>query len=565
MDVLKTISTLRTSQSEKALPEQVRNEAGGFAFQVGDEDRVRRFIILGSEENFYTPAKQLTQANADAVMRMAVNTPARLVDIICEISTAGRAPKQDQGIFALAIAASLADEAGRRYALSKLSDVCRTASTLFMFNSYVRQFRHDGPALMKAFARWYTDKPVGKLAYQLVKYREREGWTHGDVLRKSHPVTADPVRRMALNWALGKGLNDYNQRAKGFTREQWAEMTSVERLEKKVATRASLVRTTDVPEELAIIADFEDAQAATTVPRWVEIVSRGHGLSWEMLPDAAQNEAAVWEALLHTDRGVPQTALIRQLGRLSRLGLCVGDTGRLICAQIVDERRLKLARVHPINLLVAQKTYTQGQGMRGHSEWPVINKVAVTLSDAFPVAYCAVEPADKRTLVAVDGSGSMWHYTISGMPLSACEAAGAIATVTGATEPEVTHVWFTTRTKRLDIGGRRLDDVLAHLRSMATPEGTDCAQPMLFATQNKIEVDTFIVLTDGQTWAGGIHPFQALEQYRQKMGINAKLVSVAMTATGTSIRRPDDAGTLDVVGFDTAVPQMAADFSGGRI
>jgi 60 kDa SS-A/Ro ribonucleoprotein len=74
-------------------------------------------------------------------------------------------------------------------------------------------------------------------------------------------------------------------------------------------------------------------------------------------------------------------------------------------------------------------------------------------------------------------------------------------------------------------------------------------------------VDTFVVYTDNETWAGNIHPAQALRAYRERMGIAAKLVVVAMVSNGFTIADPDDAGMLDVVGFDTATPQVISDFT----
>ena len=44
------------------------------------------------------------------------------------------------------------------------------------------------------------------------------------------------------------------------------------------------------------------------------------------------------------------------------------------------------------------------------------------------------------------------------------------------------------------------------------------------------------------------------------MGRAAKLVVVGMTATGFTIADPNDAGMLDVVGFDAGAPQVMADF-----
>ena len=66
-----------------------------------------------------------------------------------------------------------------------------------------------------------------------------------------------------------------------------------------------------------------------------------------------------------------------------------------------------------------------------------------------------------------------------------------------------------------------------------------------------------------ETWAGNIHSVQALRDYRERMGIAAKLVVVAMASNGFSIADPDDAGMLDVVGFDTATPSVLAEFVAG--
>ena len=84
---------------------------------------------------------------------------------------------------------------------------------------------------------------------------------------------------------------------------------------------------------------------------------------------------------------------------------------------------------------------------------------------------------------------------------------------------------------------------------------------MLDALKAKIPVDVFCILTDSETWAGKVHPKEALNQYREWTGIQAKLIVVGMVSNGFSIADPNDGGMLDVVGFDTAVPQIMADFA----
>ncbi|WP_405137558.1 TROVE domain-containing protein [Nocardia sp. NBC_01388] len=532
MDALAAINLRATPQTERADTRQVPNSAGGFTFEVTPEVRLRRFLTLGTDGGtYYTNAADLTKENAAVVLDFARNRTADLVAEIVTISTAGRAPKQNTVLFALAAAASLGEVDGRRTALDALPLVARTGTHLFLFARYIEQFRGWGRGLRRAVGNWYIDKTVDDLAYQLVKYRSREGWTHRDLLRLSHPETTDDTRVRLFDWACGRG---------------------------------------ESLDGLRLVEGFQRAQAATVseIPGLV----REYRLSWEMLPDAALNEAGTWEALL--DNGIPQTALMRQLPRLTRLGLLTplgARTGK-VAAQLADADRLKKARVHPVNVLVAQRTYASGHSARGESTGDPSRPIVDALDAAFYAAFDAVEPTGKRHLLALDVSGSM-TAAISGLPLSAREASAALALVTASTEPEYDIVGFTSARgfmsghgvslTRLPISPRqRLDDAIRTVSNLPFG-GTDCALPILYALQNKVQVDVFACYTDNETWGGQIHPHQALAQYRREVNPEAKLVVVGMTATNFTIADPSDAGMLDVAGFDSAVPNLLADFARG--
>src|SRR5262249_37331104 len=147
-----------------------------------------------------------------------------------------------------------------------------------------------------------------------------------------------------------------------------------------------------------------------------------------------------------------------------------------------------------------------------------------------------------------DVSGSMTGPPIAGMPgISPRAGSAAMALVTAAVEPNYEIVAFTNGAYRsmhpgfgsgispIEISPRmRLDDVVAKVSGLPFG-GTDCALPMLWAAENKVPIDVFCVYTDSETWAGKIHPVQALAQYRQKMGIGAKLVVVGMVSNEFSI------------------------------
>ena len=528
MDVLRKINIRITPQHQKATAKQVANSAGGYVFALDDVARLRRFLILGVDGGtYYTSAQGLAVDNVKVLERLASEDPRTLVDTIVQVSTSGAAPRQNPALFALAYATSVPQS--RDAALAALPQVARTGSHLFTFARYVEQFRGWGRGLRRAVGSWYTGRDADSLAYQAVKYRQREGWSHRDLLRLAHPRTDDAGLRATFDWIAHGAVGEAAP---------------------------------------ALIEGFVKAQEATAARVWARLV-RDYRLTWEMLPDAALAEPEVWSALL--DVGVPMTALMRQLPRLTRLGLlpALGGRTKEVCSQLTDADRLRAARVHPISVLVAQRTYASGVSHRGTARWKPTTRVADALDAAFYAAFGAVEPSGRRTMLAVDVSGSM-TMPISGMGLTAREASAALALVQLATEPDAAAYgfsagegWYRPALAPLDISPRRrLDDALAAVDAIPMG-GTDCALPMLYATERKLAVDTFVVYTDNETWAGKVHPHQALRRYRERSGINARLIVVGMTATGFSIADPDDPGMLDVVGFDAAVPNLISEFSRG--
>ena len=187
MDILRTLGLRRTRQSEAADPRQVPNSAGGYTFALDDAARLRRFLTLGVDGGtYYASDRALALENAQVLTRMAANDPDGLVATIVDVSVRGAAPRQNPALFALAYAASVPETA--KAALDALPQVARTGTHLFLFAGYVEQFRGWGRGLRRAVAGWYTSKDVDQLAYQLVKYRQREGWSHRDLLRLAHPL-----------------------------------------------------------------------------------------------------------------------------------------------------------------------------------------------------------------------------------------------------------------------------------------------------------------------------------------------------------------------------------------
>ncbi len=288
---------------------------------------------------------------------------------------------------------------------------------------------------------------------------------------------------------------------------------------------------------------------------------RATGLPREALPSAWLKEPRVWEALLP---GLPLTALIRNLATLTRVGLLTpkGEATAPVIARITDRTALRKARIHPIALLAALTTYKSGRGVRGSATWTPVPAVVDALDAAFALAFENVEPTGARTLIGLDVSGSMSSGTIAGIPgITPRVGAAAMALTHVRTEEAVRVMAFADDFVPFEIGKAESVDSVVQ-RTAALPfMGTDCALPMLYALERRLTVDLFLIMTDSETWAGTIHPDEALRRYRERMGIPAKLVVVGMTSNGFTIADPNDGGMLDVVGFDAATPALIADFA----
>ncbi len=543
--------TAKTPQSQP-IPgtEQVKNSAGGFCWSIDDWKRLDRFLILGTEGgSYYASEQELTIESANAALRCIKADGERVVKQIVAISTQGRAPKNDSALFALAIAAGMGDETTKKAALAALPLVARTATHLFTFLEFVQGFRGWGRGLRRSVSDWYNGKEAGPLAYQLVKYRQRNGWSHRDVLRLASPTPSSDAHNSLYRWVVKNGNMGERQ---------------VERRAKKedpmIVKKYGAVDCTLLP---AIISSFEAVQQASEIKDLLPIIAANPSLSWEMIPSQFLGEAQVWEALLPH---LPMTALIRNLARMTANGLItpLSDAARLVVKRLTDESAIRKARVHPVAILGALMTYKRGHGTKGKLSWEPVTQVMDALNQAFYLSFGNVQPSGKRTLLALDVSGSMASpaHEIAAIPgLLPREASAALALVTAAVEQQCVITGFSKGMVPINISpSQRLDDAVAAISGLPFDD-TDCAQPMLWALQNKISVDTFVVYTDNETWYGKVHPVQALRDYRCKTGIPAKLVVVGMVANGFSIADPDDAGMLDIVGFDTATPQLISDFS----
>lgn len=548
---------------------QVQNHAGGYSWQVDEWTRLDRFLILGSEGGtFYVGQQKLTAAhlkNAEKILTHGTEVVRtangmRLVARVDEVSQKGLAPKNDPALYVLALATVKGTAEVRAAAYTVLPNVARTSTHLFDFLTYRQSLGGWGRGLRRAVSNWYLGRSADSLAYQVVKYRQRNGWTHRDAIRKAHvnpsfpqgatvrsesaylpdePIKADILRYVA------KGADEYRPKLGDLERVPDHDVPAVPFL---------------FPHRL--VQGYEMASRSPN-PKVTAGLIREFKLPREAVPTEHLTSPEVWEALLDD---MPITALIRNLATMTRVGTIapLGANNRRVIEKLTDIKALAQGRVHPIQLLVAARIYGRGKGERGSSTWKPVPQILDALQDAFYLSFGTVTPTGKATLIGLDVSGSMRSMGVNGVPgLTAYEAESAMSLIVAATEPAHGFVAFDTQAYPLAISPRqRLQDVVRDV-SRIGGGGTNCALPIVYAMYAGLPVEVFVVYTDSETWQGDQHPAQAIREYRQKTGIPAKLVVVAMASSKHTIADPGDSGVMNVVGFDPSVPNLISTFVAG--
>jgi 60 kDa SS-A/Ro ribonucleoprotein len=541
MSALNKFVSTPATQTEKSRSDQVKNNAGGFVFKVSEVSRLERFLILGTDGGtYYVGEKDLTKTNVDFIRQMIQNDPGTVIKTVIDVSDKGRAYRNDAAIFVLALMLAEGPESAKPVVIEAIPKVVRIATHAYQLATFIEGLGGWGRAKRRAIAKWFESKSADQLAYQAVKYRQRNGWTLRDLMRLAHPKDVD---QNVGNFILGKDAT--------LAGEPYA-----------------------LP---LVIAGFAIMQKAQTVNDVLAILGTYPNLPWEAIPTEFLKDKDVW-AMLLTNNQLNGQALVRNVTRLAKIGAFNDMTfARMYADKLTDSDMIAKTRLHPIQYLLASVTYAEGQLKRsGHdfySMWSsprekswVANSVILDALDAgFHSSFKSITPADKRTMLALDVSGSMGQDA-NGIDLSCAQVSAAMAMVIARTEPWHQIMGFATEFQDLGIFSRMTLPEVRSKISKARMGGTDLATPMLYAAKNKIEVDTFAIFTDNETWAGRVHPYKALQDYRQKMGIDAKLAVFGVSATEFSIADPKDTkGSMDFVGFDSTAASVFADFSAGRI
>lgn len=522
---------------------QATNRSGGLVHVASDDDRFIRALTIGADMGtFYIDQEKLSLQTIDFLKDYISHNPHKAVETIREVSSSGRAAKNSHSVFALAVAFSLNDAETTQYAKDAFLDVVRTTFDLTEFLASLKALGAGmGRAKKNSVATWYESKDSDQLAYQVVKYRQRGGYTHRDMLRISHP---DLGNENLVNFilSLGGAERNYDKDALPQVAQNYLKVSSV----------------------------TNEAEA-------VSIIQNSSGrFAWEFLDTSLLNSPHVWKALLEGNH-VGYIALLRNLSRLYKIGLLDkdGDTLGIIKNKLVSEKDIAASRVHPMHILNAM--YLLAEKVNGIEEsyfssvvTPSLKTpVSDELNKALVISYDNIEPTGKKISLAVDVSASMnsnmigwnwWNFRKGATPrqVSAMLASLLLHNEGG---DNVDVFAFSDYLMELDVDENTTVSQFVTLTDNLPFSFTNAALQIEKAIEDGQVYDAFITITDNETQ---FKVDDVLAQYRKDVNPDAKLVVISVTGDKFSVNDPHDLNGLDVCGADAASLNYVTDFIAGR-
>jgi 60 kDa SS-A/Ro ribonucleoprotein len=501
--------------------EMIQGRSGGYMFNAGIWSMLHRCLLIGTAKStYYAGKRELTDDFANVIRDCVYEDPVRVAQEIVYASD-GRAINNSAPIFALVLLSMGETPEAKRAFAEIFPQVIRTGSHFYEWMSYSKSLRGFGKIVRACGKTWLSNPDVKALAYQLLKYQQRQGFSHRDALRLFHVKPTSDEQQALYHWVV-KG---------------WAELPA------------------EIPSEsLAQIWWYEWLKR--NPEKTHEAIARGH-LTHEMAAPVGKMDCQAWQLLFNE---MPIGAMLRNLGSLTELGVLCADAPENLqrVESVLNNRdRLRKGRIHPIDVLKALKTYQSG-GQLGRSKktWQPVSRIVDILEKAVELSFDVLKPTGKVFMHAVDVSGSMSCTTVSSVGLTCCEIATAMALATAKAEKNYAIRGFATDFR--DLGITVKDSFRSALQKASNQNfgGTDASVAYDWMIKHKFKADVICFWTDSESWAGNRHPSQALAEYRKKVNPEAKAVYVTLAPYQMTLVDPQDPLSWDMGGFDPGTPRI---------
>jgi 60 kDa SS-A/Ro ribonucleoprotein len=504
--------------------EMIQGKSSGYMFKAGIWRTLRRCLLTGTGNGSYYATKwELTNDFVDVLEQAIAEDPDRVAQEIAYASD-GRSINNSAPIWALVLLSMGESPAAKTAFQSIFPQVVRTASHFYEWMNYTKSVRGFGKVVREAGKNWLLQGDTKALAYQLLKYQQRHGFSNRDALRLFHakPQTVD--RDLLFKWVVNG----------------WDELPP------------------------------EPPTAALNQIWWYEWLKRNPDrtqtaifkgrLTHEMAAPVGKMDVGAWQLLFED---MPIGALLRNLGSLTEIGVLSYSKAsnrknlERVAKILNSKEHLRKGRIHPIDILKALKTYKSG-GKLGKSSktWTPVPRIVDILELALEMSFDAIDPTGKVFMHAVDISGSMSSYSVSSINLTCCEIATTMALVSAKAEQNYMIRGFSTNF--IDLNINRSDSFSSAMKKASDLNfgNTDASAAFRWMIENNCYADVICLWTDCESWAGNQHPTQALAEYRQKVNRDAKAIYISLVPNNISLVDPKDPNSWDIAGFDPSTPRL---------
>lgn len=452
-----------------------------------------------------------------------------VVEEIKRFAQDGRASRFEPCLFALALCSQHSELKTRQAAFKALKEICCDPTHLFIFINFKTQLKEGmkcgiwGRALRKAVSDWYNEQDAVRLAAAMTKCKQKEGWSHRDVLRLSH---TKPVHEAIA--VLSK-----------YVTKGWAEVQLAYNGKDNSEEVAKVLAYLDVVEKVKQSCDETEVVA----------LIEEHKLEREMLLTNHLKSKQVWHALL---KEMPLEAVMKSLGKMAVNKILEPESPetRSLCERIRSETEVQKSGLHPFSIMVATEKYKHGQGYLGKTKWKPDSNILKALDNAYYRSFLNVNPVGKRFVIAIDVTNFMSRL-LKGTSVISPLAAAVVAMFFVRTEADTQVLTYSE-------GGlipcafsadTSLNDAVGELIKPPS-KSTDCTLPVTWATENGKAVDVFLVLTNNAFSPLCPSPVETLRKHRQKTGSSSKLVVCDLTTSGRVVEDIEDRGLMNISGFD---------------
>ncbi|XP_050084670.1 RNA-binding protein RO60-like [Anopheles aquasalis] len=481
----------------------------------------------------------------------------------------------DECLFALAYCGrELPTGEERHCVFEALPELLSGPRELFAFLSFYTRLATEagyagfGHGLRRAITRWYDKHSALELAEMIALSNGAFGWTHADVIRKTHLKLECPIKRSIIDVTTKRA----SQRPSLPTQKQTSDG--------EASMDAALVR------YLQLMA----ISSASTVDEAEELIKRHGPITYNQLPLTYRRWYTVWMALFPhlTHRELLDAMLPMQDFNV----LYIEEVYTAYVGTLAKRRKaVEQEQIHPIVVHGIKTLYEKGK------RYPLLVKereqhahllerepetvVKTALRDTLEHSFSHHPKTGAWYYITLDlRSAHQKKHVLRNSEVTCFEASVLLAFSIYKREKHVTVEMFSDDKQKLYPVNFRKEmswsEALDHCRLLPETTGTkllsktkvSLSAPIAKAQAKKQKVDVFITITDSLIRVNPtrIPPWRAMRDYRKAMNLNlSRYICVSLSQHKPSLTFDENAmkvgGILEVIGYSESTAKVIEAFA----